>query len=328
MSEIINGYELLEPFQNQDAGFSRWTFARKNGKEYFLKQFMEPVYPQENTLSEELRKSKIRECEEIEVRKKLLYREINEASDGNIVRINEFFRFDTHYYLATEKIEKAGLKLEDIIKYPYENRLLLCKSLAHGVSKLHRAHIAHSDIKDTNVIIKTSGTGQLIAKLIDFDAAFFDDKPPVDEDELSGDQIYLAPEACLFIFGDPVRLGTKIDVFALGLLFHQYLSGEFPKFDEEKYDYAYESVLDDQPLLLSEKIPGEMRAVIEQMLVCKPEERISMQAVYEKMKSLEREGKEVTESETAEGNTVKHEEKVCAKDESFVGFYTPGDDDL
>ena len=31
----MNQYELLEPFQNKNAGFSRWTYAKKNNKDYF-----------------------------------------------------------------------------------------------------------------------------------------------------------------------------------------------------------------------------------------------------------------------------------------------------
>ena len=35
--EIIHGYELLQPLQNQDAGFSRLAFAKRDGKDYFIK---------------------------------------------------------------------------------------------------------------------------------------------------------------------------------------------------------------------------------------------------------------------------------------------------
>ena len=48
MSEMINGYELLQPLQNQNAGFCKWTFVRRYGHEYFLKEFVDPVYPEEN----------------------------------------------------------------------------------------------------------------------------------------------------------------------------------------------------------------------------------------------------------------------------------------
>lgn len=293
--EIINGYELIEPLQNKNAGFSKWTFAKKNGKEYFIKEFLDPVYPMDQSISEDLKIRKIHECEEVQLRKKQLYKEINEFADGNLVRINEYFRYDTHYYVVTDKIESMGLTCKSIQEYSYENRFLLCKSIAHSIMELHRANVVHSDLKETNILLTTSKTGQLLGKIIDFDCSFFNYNPPKYEDELSGDFIYLAPEACQFIFGDSVRLDSKIDVFALGLLFHQYLSGELPEFDTDEYDYAYEVVLDDQKLELSETIPAEVRAILEQMLKCDPSERIEMEDVFNKFVELDESLTEITE---------------------------------
>ena len=48
--EIINGYELLEPLKNKNAGFSRWTFAKKDGTEWFLKEFLDPVFPTDSKI--------------------------------------------------------------------------------------------------------------------------------------------------------------------------------------------------------------------------------------------------------------------------------------
>lgn len=277
----MNEYELEGPFQNQDAGFSRWTFAKKGGKKYFLKEFLDPVYPFEDSLSEDLRKQRIRECEEYEVKKRHLYEAVNEASDGNLVRICEYFRRDSHYYISTEYIEASKLSPGSIQEMSFEDRLMLCKGIAHSMMKLHEAHVVHADIKESNIILKRTGTGHTVGKIIDFDSCFFEAAPPVSEDELSGDQIYLAPEACQFICGEPVNLNNKIDVFALGLLFHQYLTGQMPLFDIGEYDYAHEAVLDDQELVLSEDLPYNIRSMIGHMLVCEPDARISMQAVYE-----------------------------------------------
>lgn len=73
-----------------------------------------------------------------------------------------------------------------------------------------------------------------------------DNDPPKYEDELGGDQVYLAPEACKFMCGEPVELTCKIDVFSLGIIFHQILAGVLPWFDSEQYDYVFEAVLDSQ----------------------------------------------------------------------------------
>ena len=152
MSEVMNEYELLAPFQNKNAGFSRWTYATRGGKEYFLKEFLDPVYPTEDTLSMNLRKQRIEDCEEYEKKKKKLYEKINNASDGNIVRIFEFFRCDNHYYISTDKIANENISIAEMDKISFEDRFLLCKTIAHSIMKLHEEHIVHADIKENNII--------------------------------------------------------------------------------------------------------------------------------------------------------------------------------
>lgn len=280
MSEIINQYELLEPLQNRNAGFSRWTYATKAGKEYFLKEFLDPVYPTDESLSIDLRQSRIRDCEEYQLKKKQLYESINRASHGNIVRIEEFFRYDNHYYIATEKVHGQTISMENMIVLPFEERQFLCKSIAYEMMNLHKMHIVHADIKGNNILLKSTANGKLVGKIIDFDAGFFEDNPPRYEDELGGDQVYLSPEACQFICGDPITLTCKMDVFSLGLLFHEYLTGHLPEFDTETYDYAFEAVLDKHSLNIDSSLPTELQMMIQSMLEADPEKRISMEEVY------------------------------------------------
>ena len=41
----IKGYELRGELKTTNSGFSKWGFAAKNGREYFIKEFIDPVYP-------------------------------------------------------------------------------------------------------------------------------------------------------------------------------------------------------------------------------------------------------------------------------------------
>jgi len=281
MSEVINGYELLEPFQNHNAGFSRWTFAKKNGRIFFLKEFMDPVYPDDVSLASALRQRRIEDCRVFSLNKRKLYGAINASSDGNVVRVCEFFRCNSRYYISNERIIGEDIAFEQIAREPLESRMILCRSLAHSIMLLHEQHIVHSDIKDTNVLLKRTGTGQLVGKLIDFDCSFFENDPPENEDDLGGDQVYLSPEACLFMCSEEVQLTCALDVFSLGLLFHQYLTGELPSFNRDEYDYAHEAVLDDQELYVSGELPGALGKMIRSMLAKDPRRRISMKEVFE-----------------------------------------------
>lgn len=281
MTEMLSDYELLGPFQNQDAGFSRWTKAAHRGKQYFIKEFMNPKYPDQESLKESLRKTRIKECEAFEVEKRNLYSAINKASDGNLVRIADFFRGDSHYYMSTEWVESCNLTFEEISRLGLKEKLILCRTALHSIAALHSAGIAHSDIKNTNVIVHKSIGGKLVAKIIDYDYSFFENCPPDNEDDLGGDQVYLSPEACMFFCGEDVKLTCKMDVFALGLLFHQYCTGELPYFDKNEYEYAHEAVLDDVILKAdSADIPTVVGNIIERMLLKDPDQRISSQEAY------------------------------------------------
>jgi len=278
--EELNEYKLLAPFQNHNAGFSRWTYASRRSREFFLKEFMNPVYPDESSLSTSLREKRIFACEEYETEKRALYKAINACSDGNLVRIFEFFRYDSHYYIAMPRIHAEDLSFHEISSLPLAERVLLCRTLAHSVMVLHSAHIVHSDLKETNILLHRTRNGRIVAKLTDFDCSFFEDTPPTSDDELGGDQVYLSPEACQFICGDSVKLTCQMDVFSMGLLFHQYLTGELPAFDLENYDYAHEAALDDQELKINERLPTGLQELLHKMLLCTPVERVSSAEVF------------------------------------------------
>ena len=283
---IINQYVLDEPFQTEDAGTSRWTFAQKNGDACFIKEFFDPVYPMNpEKLSPKLVNDKVAFCRVFEQKKARLYKMVNEVSDGHLVRVKEFFRNNSHYYITTEKIESNGITIEQIRQLQPESILCLCRGIAHGLMMLHTGKIVHADIKESNVLIKKLENGQYTGKIIDFDSAFFEGDR-LGEDDLGGDFVYLSPEGCRFMFGEEVKLTCKMDVFALGLLFHQYFSGDLPEFDHSEYDYAYEAVLDDAKLKLSETIPDGVRSLIELMLKKDPGERCDMVYVYDVLGQL------------------------------------------
>ena len=281
MGEIINKYQLQKPFQNRNAGFSRWTTATIGSRRFFLKELMNPKYPDDESLQESLRAARINECRHFEEEKTRLFTAINEASDGNLVRIVEFFRADSRYYISSDWIDHVEMSFKDIARLDLKEKLLMCRTAAHSLAGLHEKRVVHADIKDTNVLIHKTKGGRFVTKIVDFGCSFFEGSPPDNEDELGGDQVYLSPEACLFVCGEEAELTCKMDVFALGLLIHQYLTGELPYFDGNIYNYAHEAVLDDVILKAdTADIPLPVREIIEHMLVKDAEKRISAQEAY------------------------------------------------
>ena len=45
--DIVNGYTVLEDFKVVGAGLSKWTFAERGGRPFFIKEFLSPTYPDE-----------------------------------------------------------------------------------------------------------------------------------------------------------------------------------------------------------------------------------------------------------------------------------------
>lgn len=250
-----------------------------------------------------MRKTGIAECLRFVEEKTALYQAINSAGDGNLIRPLSFFRWGSHFYLATELVPQEEI---DPLQLPFRERLLLCLTVAHSVMGLHQAGVVHSDIKPENVLLHRTGLGTVVGKLVDFDCSFFASTPPQNLSELGGDLVYLSPEACKFSVGEEASLTGAMDVFALALLFHKYLTGSLPAYDRDAFDYVNEVVLDEGELTLSPDLPEQVRDLLRSMLVCDEHERIDSASVVKALQDM-----------------------VCLnrgqKPPSHTGFYVPGD---
>lgn len=282
----IGNYLLTRPMTSNKSGFSKWGFCTKGGKEYFIKEFLNPVYPLDSIkLEPDVRQRKIDQCVEWFNAKKNIYFSIAASQAGNLVPPLELFRYDSHFYLVTDKVSETPMDTHELSSIDMDNKFILMKVLANSFTKLAENHVVHADVKLDNLMIKQTNGCFFTIKVIDFDASYLEDDPPVGE-EIQGDFVYLAPETFLAMIEEPAVLTSKVDVFAMGIVFHQLLCGELPGFDDE-YDYVYEAVLNDAELRISENIPEEFRALIADMLRKEPADRFSMKQVLSALKSIE-----------------------------------------
>lgn len=283
----INNYFFEKPLTSDNSGFSKWGIGIRAGKPYFVKEFLSPTYPINDTVyTAKKKQDKIRLCNQYVDKKKKLYTALREAYDGNLVIVEQFFRVGAKYYISTRAITDPPLSIADIAQRPFIERLQLCCSIAHAMGKVHEKNIIHADLKPDNILVLPTRLKGLNANIIDFDCSFFESESPKIGEELNGDMVYLSPEGFLHIAEIESNLSTKLDVFALGLLFCQYLTGDLPSFDKNKYRYAYEAVLSDEELGL-EKIENQScRTLIEKMLNKSPENRPNMQHVFTLLNSL------------------------------------------
>jgi len=247
--QSVRGYKLSKDFRMAGGGNCEWAFATKDGREYFLKVFLNPKYPRaEDPGSSETKEIKRKECEEFERHQ----RELNEAvkrvagSEGRLVAASDFFREENLFYKAAIKVPSTAVALSTLAKLPLAQRIRLLQNVTTAVNSLHNQDIVHGDLKIDNALLeKGVGDNPYIARLIDFDSSYFSGSPYKVE-EMVGDPPYYSPELLSYIQKsdtNPTKLTTKSDVFALGLIFHQYLCAEMPPFPS-KYQYACEAVRD------------------------------------------------------------------------------------
>ena len=318
--EMLGRYELTGQLSGQNSGYSVWGFGKKDGQDYFIKQFLSPKHPEGDTVSSPERlEKKYRQCAEFERQKVAVYQALNSFSDGNAVRVHEFFRIGPKYYIAMPKVEALHWGVGEMVGLPDFAKRRLCAIIAHGIAGLHRGGVVHADLKHDNILFTRTATGSVTAKIIDFDSSFPEASPPEAGEDIVGDLVYFSPEACCSMWGMEIPLTCKMDIFSLGVLFHQYFSGSLPLFDEAESSYAGEAVAKGLPLTLSPDLPEDVAALLEQMLSPNPLQRPNAMEVFAALSNIAVEEEPYTE--TAAPDAYPEYDPPA----SNLTFFNPGD---
>ena len=284
--EIINGYLILEDFRVA-GGRSKVSFARKNGRDFFIKEFLSPKYPlPDSPGSERIKERKRKDCIEFEKHHKTLNEAISRKCSfgGNLVFAVDFFRVGACYYKVTEKIDCTSLSVLDISRLSFNEILLISKTVAHSINILHDLNIVHGDLKPDNILIKKV-PASYSGKLIDFDDSFFSKNPPKNREDLVGTPEYYSPEQFLYITDEDEvisgeTLTCKSDIFTLGIILHEYFSGEKPIFNS-RYGSLCSAVINHASVSVSSKIKSDsIRQMIKRMIQLDPDARPTIGEVF------------------------------------------------
>jgi serine/threonine protein kinase len=187
----------------------------------------------------------------------------------NLCPIYEIFRCDQpappFLFLTMRLLQGETLyaRFEQSKKLETGEAVDICKQLLAGVAALHAGGVIHRDLKPNNVMLETGGSG-LHVSIMDFGLA----RPHEAANTLFGSGViagtpgYMAPE--LLRGGRPTK---ATDLFALGVVLHQVLTGERPLASEGGLSLA------PSPSLRSTRAPAEWVQAVEGFLSPDPEIR-------------------------------------------------------
>ena len=286
----VHGFELLGDWKPANRGYT--AIATRGGKKYFLKKYGDFKLPRDDGTTSAKGKERItREFNgfmDNRIAVNLALKELA-GPGGNIILPLEWFVDDICYVEATEWVENL-ISDDDILKLPKDDIKFIMLTAAGALNNVHRKNIVHSDLKRTNLLAARNSAGRAVGKLIDFDKSYFVNN--VREDELGGDQSYLSPELGYTLMTELSEegialLSTKSDIFSLGLIFHNYLTGgDMPEYldlpehlstrlAEGKAVYCFEALLTENgKLAISPKITEPYLVnLICAMLQPEPEDR-------------------------------------------------------
>lgn len=159
--------------------------------------------------------------------------------------------------------------------------LQICKGLQHA----HEEGVIHRDLKPENIIVVRNRGGSEQAKILDFGIAKLlrdDEEGPnlTKTGDIFGTPSYMSPEQCL-----GKRVDTRSDIYSLGCLMYELLSGKPPYEAESSLEMLMRHVNDPAPNFDKGTVSKPLAQIIYCCLRKAPEERY--QSVDELIMDLE-----------------------------------------
>ncbi len=187
----------------------------------------------------------------------------------NICTIHEIYESDDIDFIVMQYIE--GENLSRILKregpFPPDKFLFYAKQMASALAEAHGKGIIHRDIKPSNIMITPQG----LVKVLDFGLAKFTEAEDslTSADVVVGTLAYMSPEQCR---GE--KLTPATDVFSLGIVFYEMLTGRNPFRGQDTGSTFYKLLHEDPPAPSSITIaPGALDRILLKALQKDPSKR-------------------------------------------------------
>ncbi len=171
----------------------------------------------------------------------------------NVVNVFDQGQDEDMAYLVMEYL--PGMNLRDLLKdygrLTPEQTVDILEAVLRGLAAAHKAGIVHRDLKPENVLLADDGR----IKIGDFGLARAVSNNTATGQALLGTIAYLSPELVTRGVAD-----ARSDIYALGIMTYEMLTGEQPYLGEAPMQIAYQHANDSVPLP-SSKAPGTPEAL-------------------------------------------------------------------
>jgi serine/threonine-protein kinase len=196
-------------------------------------------------------------------------------SHPNIVTVHDVGEIEGRPYMAMEFLQ--GEMLSDVMQpgnaLPLREVVVMGIQLARALDYAHAHGIVHRDIKPGN-IVRLMGTDTI--KVTDFGIAHMDAMGSEEQRTRVGDVLgtpqYMSPEQT-----QGSRLDGRSDLFSVGIVLYQMLSGHRPFHGESLVSIAM-MIANEEPTPLEKlrpEVPASLRRIVERCLAKKPERRFN-----------------------------------------------------
>ncbi|MBX9424798.1 serine/threonine-protein kinase [Streptomyces lateritius] len=226
------------------------------------------------TAADELRRRFVREC-----------RVTARVAHPGLVTVHDAGSEGDDLYLVMQYVEGADLAdhLAEHDPYPWPWAVSVAAQLCAVLAAVHAVPIVHRDLKPRNVIVRPDGSVVVldlgVASVLDADTTRLTHTgSPI------GSPSYMAPEQAM---GGAV--GPSTDLYALGVLLHELLSGDVPFAGSTALGVLHRHLYEPPVPLrqLRPEVPESLEALVLRLLAKDPRERPSgAHEVYEHLLPL------------------------------------------